>query len=220
VKAIRGFLPSGLDGFALEARVVMSQGAMMTSALVLNPAQHSPRALRHLSAQDRVNQAFDRFTTDYLQAQQIYLASTGFPATGTTTAESTFKDYTTQRVNLLAQELVQALIRLPGALNRLQANQRVTPSMSTTLQAFLYRKINGNGVTPPAAPSPVAQYDNTSLLTALNGMVPPQPAAGNTIPPATVTLFTLRASDAIESARINTINAAYLMSSSTFLKHK
>jgi hypothetical protein len=38
-------------------------------------------------------------------------------------------------------------------------------------------------------------------------------------PPA-ATLFTLRASSAIETARINTINAAYLMSSGTYQNHK
>src|SRR5208337_1125291 len=198
-KAHRGFLPSRLDGLELEARVVMSQGALTSPALVLSPVQQSPRALRHLSPQNRVNQAFDQFTTDYLQAQQVYLDSTGL-----TNADTTFKNYIAQSVNLLAQELVQALGRLPGATAKLQPKQRIDPSLSTTLQSFLFRKINGTNTT----------YDNISLLTALNNAVP-TPAAGTTLSPAAVTLFTLQASNAIETARINTENAAYLMSSGT-----
>ncbi len=205
-KAHRGFLPSRLDGLELEARVVLSQGALTTSALVLNPVQHSPRALRHLSPQVRVNQAFDQFTTDYLQAQQVYLDSTGL-----TNADTTFKNYIAQRVNLLAQELIQALGRLPGATSKLRPSQRLTPSMSTTLQSFLFRKINGTTAT-----TATSSYDNISLLTALNNAVPPAPAAGTTLSPAAATLFTLQASNAIQTARINTENAAYLMSSGTY----
>ena len=76
-KARRGFLPSRLEGFELEARLVLSQTALASPALVLSPVQQSPRALRHLTAQQQVNLAFDQFTADYLQAQQVYLASTG-----------------------------------------------------------------------------------------------------------------------------------------------
>jgi hypothetical protein len=209
-KAHRGFLPSRLDGLELEARVLMSLGALATPSLILNPVRQSPRALRHLAPQVRVNQAFDQFTTDYLQAQQVYLASTGL-----TNADTTFKNYITQRVNLLAQELVQALGRLPGATSKLQPKQRIDPSLSTTLQSFLFRKINGN-----IAITATTGYNNISLLTALNNAVPPAPAAGSPLSPPAVTLFTLQASNAIETARINTENAAYLMSSGTYQNHK
>lgn len=209
-KAHRGFLPSRLDGLELEARLVLSQGALTSPALVLNPAQQSPRALRHLSPQQRVNEAFDQFTTDYLQAQQVYLASTGLA-----NASTTFQDYTTQRVGLLTQELIQALGRLPGATAKLRPGQRLTPSMSTSLQSFLFRKINGN-----TAITATTSYDNVSLLTALKNAVPPAPAAGTTLSPAAATLFTLQASSVIQTARINTENAAYLMSSGTYQNHK
>jgi hypothetical protein len=209
-KKRRGFLPSRPDGFALEPRLVLSHGALATPALILNPVQQSPRAFRHLPAVDKVNRAFDQFTTDYLQAQQVYLASA---SSGLANADATFKDYTTQRVNLLTQELVQALVQLPGATTRLRPNQRLTPSMSTTLQSFLFRKINGT-----TAPTATNSYDNVSLLTALNAAVPTTSATSPLTPPA-ATLFTLKASSAIQTARINTDNAAYLMSSRTFQKH-
>ena len=208
-KARRGFLPSRLEGFELESRLLLSQSALTSPALVLSPVQQSPRALRHLSPQQQVNQAFDQFTADYLQAQQVYLASTGLA-----NADTTFKNYTTQRVALLTQELIHALGRLPGATTKLLPSQRLTPSMSTTLQSFLFRKINGN-----IAPTATTSYDNVSLLTALNNAVPPAPAAGTTLSPAAVTLFTLQSSNAIQTARINTINAAYLMSSRTYQNH-
>jgi hypothetical protein len=56
-----------------------------------------------------------------------------------------------------------------------------------------------------------------SLLTTLNSSVPPADAA---ISPAAATLFTLKASSAIDTARLNTINAAYLMSSGRYNHHK
>ena len=204
VKARRVFLPSRLDGLELEDRVVMSQGALTVSGLVLNPAQRSPRALRHLSPRNRVNQAFDQFTTDYLQAQQVYLASSGLQ-----NADVTFKAYTTQRVNLLTQQLVQALVLLPGSLEKLRPQQRLTSSQSTVLQAFLFRTINGTGTNAP-----------DSLLTALNNAVPPAPTSGTTTPAPAVTLFTLEASNAIETARTNTINASYLLSTNRFQPYK
>jgi hypothetical protein len=176
---------------------------------VLNPVRQSDRALRHLSPQQKVDQAFDRFTTDYLLAQQVY-----FQSTGLSDSSQTFKDYTTQRVNVLGQELVQALVRLPGATTKLRANQRITPAMSTTLQSFLYRKINGNAT---VAPADNTSNGNVSLLTTLNSSVPPADAA---ISPAAATLFTLKASSAIDTARLNTINAASLMSSGRYNHHK
>ena len=188
----------------------MSQGALATPSLILNPVSQSPRALRHLTPQQRVNQAFDQFTTDYLQAQQVYLASTGLA-----NADTTFKDYTTQRVGLLTRGTDPGPGCLPEATAKLRPSQRLTPSMSTTLQSFLFRKINGTTAT-----TATNSYDNVSLLTALNNAVPPAPAAGATLSPAAATLFTLQASNAIETARINTENAAYLMSSGTYQTHK
>jgi hypothetical protein len=201
-KGSHGFLPSGLDGIVLEDRLVLSQSALMTPALVLNPAQHSMRALRHQSAQNQVNQAFDQFTTDYLQAQQVYLASSGL-------STSNFTDYTTQRVSLLNQQLVHALISLPGSLKKLRPPQRLTPSQSTVLQNFLFRTINGTGTNAPS-----------SLLTVLGKAVPPASTAGTPISPPAVTLFSLEATNAIQSARLNTVNAAHLLSTSTFQPYK
>jgi hypothetical protein len=203
-KASHGFLPSRLDGIVLEDRLVLSQSASMTPALVLNPAQHSVRALRHQSAQNQVNQAFDQFTTDYLQAQQVYLASTGL-----STANSTFMDYTTQRVNLLNQQLVHALIPLPGSLKKLRPQQRLTTSQSTVLQNFLFRTINGTGTNAPS-----------SLLTVLLKAIPPAPTTSTPIPPSGVTLFSLEATNAIQTARLNTVNAAHLLSTNTFQPYK
>ena len=209
-KARRGFLPSRLDGIKLEERLVLSQATLAAPCFILNPARRSAFALRHLSPQQRVGQAFDSFTTDYLQAQQIF-----FQSTGLSNAQTTFTNYINQRVSLLTQELIHALGRLPGASSKLRPNQRITQSMSTTLQSFLYRKIDGN-----VAPNTDTSYGNISLLTALKTDLPTVPTDGTAISPTAAALYSLKASNAIEAARLSTINAAYLMSSGMYAKHQ
>lgn len=209
-KARRDFLPSRLDGIKLEERLVLSRAGLAAPALILNPVRQSAYALRHLSPQQRVNQAFDHFTTDYLQAQQIF-----FQSTGLSNAQTTFENYLNQRVSLLTQALIHAMARLPGASSKLRPNQRITQSMSTTLQSFLYRKIDGD-----VAPGGTTGYGNVSLLTALKTDLPTVEAGGTTISPTAAALYSLKASNAIEAARLNTINAAYLMSGGPYLRHK
>lgn len=209
--ARRRFLPSCVDEYQLEARVVLSQGFAAPAALVLNPVRNRARVLRRSSPQDKVNLAFDRFTNDYLQAQQVYISAA---TAGLANADTTFKDYTTQRVNLLSQELVKALGRLPGATSKLKPNQRLNQPISTALQSFLFRKINGTTVQ-----GATGSYDNISLLTALTAAVPSS-SATNPLPAPAATLFTLKAASAIQAARLNTTNAAFWMSSGAFQHHK
>lgn len=149
------------------------------------------------SAMGRISDAIDRdynsFTDDYLQAQSAYLAGNSSDIV----AKQTLQDLTVQRVDLLAQQLVQDLSRVPNSL------QRATGARETPLQSFLRRAVTGN---TPAS---------TSLLHTLNTKsIPPTP--GDTGPG--VTLYTLTATNAIETARVATVNAAKFLISGTFVR--
>lgn len=170
----------------LESRIALTHGGPVTPALIgtLSPNPRASGPPGRVAAQ--INGSFDRFERDYLQAQGAFLSSSAPP--------STLKQFTRQRIGLLSQELVRTMSRLPGSLQRIgNLHQRsVRGNSDTVLQGFLYTRIDG----------PV---DSTnSLLATLNadGLVPnPKPDA------ASATLYTLTATNAIETARAATINA-------------
>lgn len=137
---------------------------------------------------DEIDRIFDSFTSDYLQAQAAFLAS------DTTTSRAAFQNVTIQRVNLLAQQLTQTLVRLPGML----AREKGAPAVP--VQQFLTRRINN-----PNVP--------TSLLNTLldiSRSIPESPGAPE------ATLYTLTATNAIEAARVATINSSKFAISGVF----
>ena len=218
-RASRRFRPSPPTeaGAALEPRLPMAGGLATVGAPAL-VAEHLPMREFRLGTRmppyliasfgrgvqfrdsaatrvsDEIDRVFDSFTADYLQAQAAYLAAdpAGFEQAG-----AAFQAATRQRVNLLAQQLTQALVRLPGMLAREKG------AAGVPLQQFLSRRIN-NPVLP------------TSLLNTLIGTtaaIPPSPGAPE------ATLYTLTATNAIEAARVATINASKFAISGVF-RHK
>src|SRR3954470_23336619 len=84
----------------LEPRVVLSHGARILPASVA-PVNVSTRAipvggLAH-AAVDQVNQEFDSFTNDYLQAQGAYFSTDSSNATNAANATRFFRSYIVQR---------------------------------------------------------------------------------------------------------------------------
>jgi hypothetical protein len=146
----------------------------------------------------QANQAFNSFLQDYSQAESAYLGA------GSGASIDSFKAFTTQRVNLLAQQLTRIFARLPGSFARIQDphERSLSGNSDVVFQAFLYKQINGNA--------------STSLVQELNSknVVPPP---GTTGPQAT--LYTLTATNAIQSARTATTNAAKYIAIGTFGKH-
>jgi hypothetical protein len=174
------FRPTGLD--SLESRVVLSHGGRVIPAQVADlQSSRSPRSRIPLRIADSINNSFDSFTDDYLEAQRVYLA-----ASTTTGAADAFRDFTRQRGSLLAQELARTIGRFSGALAKLPASKR-SANIDTPLQAFLSARIIGGP---------------NALVATLNQSVP---SAGTTGPAST--LFTLTATNAIDAARANTFNA-------------
>ena len=190
----RRFRPEGPD--PLERRLALTHGGPLAPALIGTLSPNTKASGRSGRVVAQLNSSFDRFTNDYLQAQGAYLSS-GIPS------NEPFKAFTTQRVSLLAQELTRIFARLPGSFARIENKQQRDNSQSDVLfQAVLRRNING--------PVP------TSLLAKLNSnaVVPPPMTTG-----AGATLFTLTATNAIQTARVAMINAARFVANGTFNKH-
>ncbi|WP_145275152.1 hypothetical protein [Tautonia plasticadhaerens] len=147
---------------------------------------------------DQVDEAFDSFSKDYLEAQRVYVASEG--------QEQLFRVFTSQRITLLSQDLTRALSHVPGSLERLERkDQRKELGVDTPLQAFLIRRIVGrNGDGNDGSLSSILRSDT---------VIPP---AGTTGPE--LSLYTLTATNAIESARTTTINAARFLVGGRFRK--
>lgn len=196
MKNRRRFRPVAVE--ALELRLALTFGGPLNPALIgtLSPHVRASGPIGRVRAQ--VNASFDRFSADYSQAQGAFLSS------GATTAVlPAFKSFTEQRVGLLAQELARTLARVPGSNERIaNMNQQKMNGSNVVLSGFLNRKINGTGA-----------VGASSLLTALTGNAV-LPAVGTTGSGAT--LYTLAATNAIQSARAATINAIQFMVNGTF----
>jgi hypothetical protein len=187
------FRPSTVEG--LEMRAVLSGGSLIMPAAT-GKLTISARTNPTLQVADQVNQTFDSFETDYLQAQGAYLAN------GTSTAEVAFRKYVSQRVELLATQLTRIFAHVPGALSRSQTS---SPGGPVVVQSFLRTRING--------------LASTNLIVALlgrrniGGAVPPAGTSGTT-----ATLYTDQAISAIETARTATLNSVGFLFSRSF-KH-
>lgn len=139
---------------------------------------------------DAIDREFDSFTADYLQAQGAYLASS------TRDSKVIFRNVTRLRVNLLAQQLTQVMSRIPNTLARSKG------AASTPLQQFMVRRITA----PPPAD------------TLLGSLLDPDTIPPIGTPAADATLYTLAATNAIETARVATVNGAKFAAYGIFAK--
>lgn len=182
----------------LEDRVVLSHAASISVAR-LNLSGRTGNLAS--SAVDQVNQAFDSFTKDYLQAEGTYL-SLDLPQSGN--PEKYFRLYVVQRLNLLAEQLTHTFTYLPNSLNRIPSSSG--PGGSPVLQVFLRRQITGGS--------------SSSLLRALVGTGQnannlPIPAVG-TMKGTAATLYTAQSLSAIDATRAATLNAVGYLLNNTF----
>src|SRR5208283_2043575 len=131
------FLPAAFDH--LEDRVVLSSYRGY-SVVVSGLHPHQNVLNRHQkSVVAEVNQAFSSFQSDYDQARATYFASIVNPsATSAATADAynAFTLFTTQRVNLLAEQLISSFLQYKPST----ARQHGQPS---TLQVLINHRIIG-----------------------------------------------------------------------------
>ncbi|HWE38407.1 MAG TPA: hypothetical protein VG406_17680 [Isosphaeraceae bacterium] len=183
------FRPAVAD--RLEARTAPSGFAHIRPVAVHPVTFRVARAGLQAQVVTQVNQAFDSFTEDYLRAQATYVAAVGAGVGNTATPQyNAFLAYIDQRVRLLGEQLVAAFGSVPGGLNYVPSGPFGGGSL--VVQSFLNRQING------------------ALRTALRGNIP------GSNDPQTVTLYTLNATTAINTARDATLNGIQFLTNHTF----
>jgi hypothetical protein len=191
----RYFRPEPLQD--LESRVALNRGGLIAPETV-GRLNTSAKVNQNQAIVDQVNQTYDGFTTDYLQAQGAYLSNaTSQPA------HTAFSHYVAQRVKLLAAQLTTIFVHVPGSLG---LAPKSSPGGPVVVQSFLRSYVNG--------PAP------TSLLVALeghrgnSGAIPPVGTTGTT-----ATLYTDQAISAIATARTISLNSVGFLVSHRFQKH-
>jgi len=186
------FIPSAFDH--LEDRVVLS--TYRGSSVVVSGLHPRQNVLnRHqMTVVAEVNQAFSSFQNDYDQARATYFASIANQSTASTAMTNAFKFYTTQRVSLLAQQLISSFLQYKPST----ARQHGKPS---TLQVLINHRIIGINGEPSAG----------SLESSLQTTIPP---AGTSAP--TATLYSLSQDNAIAAAQVAVLNGAGILRNGDF----
>ncbi len=192
MERIHRFVPSPVD--CLEYRVVLS--SYRGSSVVVSGLHPHQNVLsrQQSTVVAEVNQAFSSFQNDYDQARATYFASIVNQSTANAATANAFKFYTTQRVSLLAQQLISSFLQYKPAT----ARQHGQPS---TLQVLINHRIIGmNG-------EPTAGSLENSLLTTI-------PPAGTSAP--TATLYSLSQDNAIAAAQVSILNGAGILRNGDF----
>lgn len=174
------FRPTLGGGLELEPRVVLSRVGLVQAGAV-------PRKPVGLAA--KLDQAFGSFRTEYFAARDAYLKSGA-------AAGQAFMSFTTQRVNVLAQDISAIFLHINGGTSRIKGKP---PQLQVLIQS---RILNNSG---PAG-----------LLYSLNVQALPLPG---TKEPA-LSLYTATAESAISAARAATENSIRYIATGAFgLKH-
>src|SRR5271154_318077 len=106
------FVPSAF--VQLESRVVLSRTTQGLSVVVSGLSPHLKALNRKQQAfAAEINQAFSSFESDYDQARATYFASIQNQASPSAATTNAFTLYTTQRVALLGQQLINVFIQSP-----------------------------------------------------------------------------------------------------------
>jgi hypothetical protein len=137
-----------------------------------------------------VNQSFTSFEEDYTQTRSIYISAIQ-AGTATSNDTSALNQYTQQRVDLLAQQILNNFFQSSVYVNH-QAG-------ATDPSSIITKKIDG----PPTSTSSTnpVPFNNGTLGKALY-LATPSPTASST----SIALDTLAQDNAIEAARVAIIN--------------
>jgi hypothetical protein len=200
MKRRHGFIPSARD--QLEARVVWSKTTLGLSTVVGGLSPH----LRVLNRQQtalvaEVNQAFDSFQNDYDQARSTFFASLQGSAGSTAavgSATTAFTDYTVQRTQLLAQQIIGSFVQTPQGTAK-------APSQPYALKQLVESKLIG----------PKGKGPGGSLIDSLSQTIP-QISASMLGSSPTTTLYTLSQDNAIAAARTAVLNGVSILKSGAF----
>lgn len=172
----------------LETRVVLNGGGFRNPSVVvagLHPrsqalTKHAPQPIVTL-----VNKAFDSFVQDFSDARGTYLSSLS-KGSKDTTSNTAFVNYTSNRVELLAQQVTSSALQSSLSSSR----QR---GQGPTLPLLVAKYISGKDRT--------GTYNVGTLEKALATATP-----GNDSSAAATALSSLAQDQAIEAARVGVIN--------------
>jgi hypothetical protein len=188
-----GFVPSTLD--RLESRIVLSRTTQGLSVVVSGLSPHLKALNREQQAfSAEINQAFSSFQSDYDQARATYFASIQNQSSPSAATTNAFTLYTTQRVSLLAQQLINILIQSPEGTAK-------APGQPYALKSLISKQIIG----------PQGQAPKGSLAKSLLETVP-QP--GTSAP--TASLYTLSQDNAIQTAQDAILNGVSMLKNGAF----
>jgi hypothetical protein len=189
----RAFIPSTLD--SLESRVVLSKTTQGLSVIVSGLSPHLKVLNRQQQAMSaEIQQAFASFQSDYDQARATYFASIQSQTSPNSATTGAFTLYTSQRVSLLGQQLVNIFIQSPQGTAK-------APGQPYALKSLIANKIIG----------PQGQHPKGSLVESLLLTIPP---AGTSAP--TSSLYTLTQDNAIQTAQVAILNGLSITKNGAF----
>jgi hypothetical protein len=192
------FRPSCPRAAALEDRVVPTGGGTQASPVLLQ-GLHAPARVfgphRQPAASSLVQLAFQSFQQDYTAVRATYLASVQ-NRTATAADTATFKTYTAQRVNLLAQQVLNSLMVYAQSTTR---GHRVTSPLTIVVE-----RIDG-------VPNPNVGLQQQSLYANLTGTIPSADAS-----PTTIALDTIAQDNAIQASGVAALNGVTIIRNGNF----
>lgn len=193
MKRKHGFVPSAVGW--LENRVVLSKTTEGLSVVVSGLSPHLKAINREQQAfSAEINQAFSSFQSDYDQARATYFASIQNQASPSAATTNAFTLYTTQRVSLLSQQLINIFIQSPQGTSKAKGQPYALKQLVST------KIIGTQGQTPKGSLA-------KSLLEAI-----PQP--GTSAP--TASLYTLSQDNAIQTAQDAILNGLSMLKKGAF----
>jgi hypothetical protein len=189
----RDFRPSCDQVERLEERLALSgTSGTVGSSVLLQGLRRQPlfRAQRPASVASMVDLAFQSFQQEYRQVRATYLAAVQ-AGTAEQADKDAFTNYTTQRVNLLAQQVTNSMLVYPKGATK--------GSGGTSALPLMVARINN----PALAESP---RQAGSMLNSLIANIP-----GETASSTAIALNTIAQDNAIESARVSTLNGVTIV---------
>jgi hypothetical protein len=197
----RKFRPSCLMNVVLEERMVLNGSSTQLATPVLLQGLNGParpfRPHTHAPVSALVDLAYQSFQQDYQSVRATYLASVQ-NRTALTTDMVAFGTYTTQRVNLLAQQVTNSLLLYSQGTTRGHRQDNPVP--------LIIARINGTATDTRATPRQTSNL-RMNLMTSI-----PDPTAS----PTTIAIDTIAQDNAIEASRVATLNGVTIVRNGNF----
>ena len=194
------FVPSSPEGSRLEDRVVLNgTGNQVANSVLLQGLNGPARSFRpHASAAvaSLVDLAYQSFEQDFDAVRATYFSAVE-NGTATMPDMTAFKNYTQQRTNLLAQQVINSYLLYSPSTTRGHGVESPLP--------LAVAQING-----AADKKPMLKQGSPLLMNLNTSIVSPGSSA------TTITLSTVAEDNAIASSRVATLNGVTIVRNGNF----